>query len=131
MLRRWRDTLKVPIGLAEAGWDGGCCGAEHGGSAKWDGCRSGLHAVGFCLGGEHALCLVAVALAFAVFLVGVLDGDVLVHEILVVHVGDGVVGGFEIAVGDETVAFGEVGLVAGDLVDCISMMRRVVRGGAR
>lgn len=125
MLRGWRYTLKVPIGLAEAGWYRRCCSAEHGWSAKWDGCRSGLHAVGFRLCGEHALCLVAVALAFAVFLEGVLDGDVLVHKVLVVHVGDGVVGGFEIAVRDEAVAFGEVGFVARDLVDCISMMRRL------
>ena len=55
------------------------------------------------------------AFALAVLLVGVLDGDVFVHEVLVVHVGDGVVGGFEVGVGDEAVAFGEVGFVAGDL----------------
>ena len=71
--------------------------------------------MGFGLGGEHALGLVAVALAFAVLFVGVLDGDFFVHEILAIHVGNGIVGGLEIGEGDETVAFGEVGFVAGNL----------------
>ena len=106
MLCRRRYALKVSVGLAEACWERWCCSAEHRGSANWDRCRCGLHAVGFCLCGEHAFGLVAVALALTVFLVGVLDGDVLVHEVLVVHVGNGVVGRFEVAVGDEAVAFG-------------------------
>jgi hypothetical protein len=68
-----------------------------------------------CLGGEHALSDVAMAFALAVLLVGILHADVLVHEVLAVHVGDGVVGGLEGGVGDEAVALGEPGLVAGDL----------------
>jgi hypothetical protein len=67
------------------------------------------------LGGEHAFCFVAMALAFAIFLISILHADVLVHKVLAVHVGDGIVGGFEGGVGDESVALGEAGLVARDL----------------
>jgi hypothetical protein len=74
--------------------------------------------VGFCLCSEHSLCLIAVAVAFAVLLVGVLDRDVLIHEVLVMHVGDRVVGGLKVGVGYEAVAFGEIGFVAGDLEKC-------------
>ena len=70
--------------------------------------------MGFRLRGEHALCFVAVALALAVFLIGVLHADVLVHEVLAVHVGYGIIGGFEVGVGDKAVAFGEGSFVAGD-----------------
>lgn len=55
------------------------------------------------------------SLALAVLLVRVLHADILVHEVLGVHVCDGVVGGLEVGVGDEAVAFGEAGFVAGDL----------------
>lgn len=79
------------------------------------------------LGGEHALGLVAVALAFAVFFVGVLDRDFFVHEVLAVHIGDGFIGGFEVGEGYEAVPFGEVGIVAGDLglrlVRCVAWER--------
>lgn len=67
------------------------------------------------LGGQHALGVVAVSLALAVLLVGVLDADVLVHEELAVHVVDGVVAGLEGAVADEAVALAEPVVVAGDL----------------
>lgn len=55
------------------------------------------------------------SLALAVFLVCVLHRDVFVHEELPVHVGDGVVGGFEVGVGYESVALGQSGFVARDL----------------
>lgn len=67
------------------------------------------------LSGKSTLCLVTVALALAVLLVGVLDADLLVQEVLAVHVADGVVGGVEVGEGDETVALGQVGLVASNL----------------
>lgn len=57
------------------------------------------------LGGEESLRLVAVTLALAVFLVGVLNRDFLVHEVLTVHGFDGFIGGFEGVVGDEAVTF--------------------------
>jgi len=57
-----------------------------------------------------------VALALAVLLVGVLDADVLVHEVLAVHVRDGVIGGLEVGVGHEAVVLREAVLgVARDL----------------
>ena len=74
--------------------------------------------MGFCLCSEHSLCLISVAVAFAVLLVRVLYRDVLVHEVLVMHVGDCVVGGLEVRVGYEAVAFGEIGFVASDLERC-------------
>ena len=64
---------------------------------------------------EGSLGGVAVALAFAVFLVGVLHRDFLVHKILTVHVGNGIVAVFEGGKGDEAVALAEVGFVARDL----------------
>merc|ERR1712225_151603 len=63
---------------------------------------------------EHTLRLITVSLALAVLLVRVLHGDVLVHQVLAVHVCDGVVGGLEAGVRDEAVAFREAGLVACD-----------------
>lgn len=55
------------------------------------------------------------ALTLAVLLVGVLDGDFLVHEVLAVHVGNGGIRVFERGEGDEAVALGKIGLVASDL----------------
>jgi hypothetical protein len=75
----------------------------------------GNDVVFFRLAGKLTLGGVAVALSFAVFFVCVLHADFFVHQVLAVHVGDGVVGGFEVGVGDEAVAFGERGFVAGDL----------------
>lgn len=74
------------------------------------------------LGGEGALGLVAVPLALAVLLVRVLHRDLLVHEVLAVHVGDGVVARLEGAEADEAVAFAEVGVVAGDLVEAMLLV---------
>ena len=67
------------------------------------------------LGGEHSFGLVAMSFAFAVFLVGVLHGDLLVHEILAVHIGDGRVGGLKVPERHEPVALGEVVIIARDL----------------
>jgi hypothetical protein len=53
--------------------------------------------------------------SFAIFLVGVLDRDFLVHEVLAVHVGYGVVRGFEVGEGDEAIAFGEIAIVSRNL----------------
>ena len=75
----------------------------------------GDNVVFLCLGGEHALCFITMALALPVLLVGILYADVLVHQILTVHVGDGVVRGLEVGVGHEAVTLGQASLVAGDL----------------
>ena len=91
-------------------WHAAADGAAHG-----YGCGRGLDAVGFGLCGEHALGLVAMSLAFAVLFVRILYRYFLVHEVLAVHICNGVVRSFEVGIGDEAVAFGESGLVAGYL----------------
>lgn len=53
---------------------------------------------------EHTFGFITVSLAFAIFLVRVLDRDFFVHEILTVHVGDCFVRGLEIGKGDEAIA---------------------------
>ena len=58
------------------------------------------------LGSQHSLGLVSVTLALAVLLECKLNGDGLVHEVLTVHGFNGLVGGFEGIIRDETVAFG-------------------------
>ena len=68
-----------------------------------------------CLGRQHSLGLIAVSFTLTIFLVGVLNRNLLVHKILAVHVLDGFVGGLEIGERDETVPLGKVGIVAGDL----------------
>jgi hypothetical protein len=64
------------------------------------------------LGGEFALGLVAVALALAVLLVGVLDRDGLAEQVLAVHGGAGGVAGLERVEADKAVALGDVVVVA-------------------
>jgi len=91
-------------------------GARQAQQLRRHGLLLGDDAVGLGLGGQHALRGVAVALALAVLLVGVLDADVLVHEVLAVHVRDGVIGGLEVGVGHEAVVLREAVLgVARDL----------------
>jgi hypothetical protein len=69
-------------------------------------------------GGQGTLCSVSVAFSLAVLLESVLDGDFLVHEVLAVHVCDGIVRGFEGGEGYESVALCEIGIVASHLEDC-------------
>lgn len=66
-------------------------------------------------GSQSTLCGVSVTLSLAILLEGILDGDLLVHEVLAVHVCDGVVGCFEGGEGNESVALCEIGVVAGHL----------------
>jgi hypothetical protein len=54
------------------------------------------------------------SLTLPILLICILHADILIHEILGVHVCNGVVGSFEVGVGDEAVAFGEAGFIAGD-----------------
>jgi hypothetical protein len=60
--------------------------------------------MGFGLSREHSLRLVTMSLTLAVLLVGVLHRDLFVHEVLTVHVGDGVVGRLEIGERHEPIA---------------------------
>lgn len=79
------------------------------------GLHCGSHAVGLRLLGQHALCFVAVAGSLAVFLVGVLHGDLLAHHVLAVHVRDGGIRGVEVGVGNKAVPLRDVEFIAGDL----------------
>ncbi len=91
--------------IEHCGWGGGDGAVKK--ELRWHLLRFGEDVVLLCLRGEHAFCFVAVSLSFSVLLVGVLDGDVFVHEVLPVHVRNRVVRGFECAIGDEAVAFTE------------------------
>jgi hypothetical protein len=58
---------------------------------------------------------VSVTFSLAVLFECVLDSDFLVHEVLTVHVCDGIVRGFEGGEGNESIALCEIGVIAGDL----------------
>lgn len=64
---------------------------RYGGNTHRKGLGLDADIIRLCLTGESALSFVAVALALAILLVGVLDADVLVHEILAVHIGNSVI----------------------------------------
>lgn len=68
------------------------------------------------LGGKRTLRSVTVAFTLAVLLVGVLDANLLVHEVLSVHVLDSFIRGLECTKRDKTVALGQVAVVARDLL---------------
>lgn len=67
------------------------------------------------LGSKLALGLVAVALALAVLLVGVLDGDGLAEEVLAVHSGHGSIASLEGVKTNEAIALGDVVVIAHDV----------------
>lgn len=109
-----------------AGSDHGCRRLEE---MLWQRLDGRCDAVGLGLLRKHALGLVAVALALAVLLVGVLDRDLLAHHVLAVHAGNGGVRRVEVAVGDEAVALAHVVLVAcnlGRLCQLAELAKRVV-----
>jgi hypothetical protein len=87
----------------------------------------GLDVVFLGLSSEHTLGFVTVTLAFAVLFEGVLDGYLLVHQVLSIHVGDGVVGSFEVGEGYKAEALGETSVIASDLEDMRQLM--VLDGG--
>lgn len=70
------------------------------------------------LSSKHTLCFVSMPLSLAVFLVGVLDANILVHEVLAIHVVDGIVTGIETAVADETVSLAQPIIVSCHLRGC-------------
>lgn len=67
------------------------------------------------LGGELALRLVAVPVALAVLLEGVLHGDLVAEDVLAVEVVNGGVAALKVAEADEAEALAAAGVVAGDL----------------
>lgn len=64
---------------------------------------------------QHPFCRITVPLAFTVLLVGVLNRNLLIHEILPVHVGDSSVRRLEIGKGHKTISFGHVLFISGNL----------------
>lgn len=56
---------------------------------------------------QSSLGLVSVSLSLPILLVGILNRDVFIHDILAVHVRDGGVGGFEIRIRDKSVTLTE------------------------
>jgi hypothetical protein len=63
------------------------------------------NSVSLGLFGEHTFGFVSVSLALAILFIGILDCDLLGHDVLIVHTGDGCIRGLKVAVGDETIAF--------------------------
>ena len=72
----------------------------------WQRLNSRRNSVSLCLFREQPLGFVSVSLALSVLLVRILYCDLLAHNVLVVHIGDGRIRGLEIAVRDEAVALG-------------------------
>lgn len=67
------------------------------------------------LGGKHALSVVSVAFALAILLVGVLNRDLLVSEVLAVHVLDRLVRRLEVGEGNKSVTLGKAIVVVSNL----------------
>jgi hypothetical protein len=80
--RRVHHVRKTPVVAVHHGRADGS-----GKELWWKWLDGDLDVVLSCLGGEHALRLVAMPLALTVFLICVLHRYFLVHEILAVHVG--------------------------------------------
>lgn len=60
---------------------------------------------------ERTLCCVTMPLALTILLVSVLDNNFLVHQVLSMQVGDGIVRGLEVGVADEAIALAQVRLI--------------------
>lgn len=73
-------------------WRG--CLEEMGGKGLHRGCNT----VGLCLFCEQTLCVVAVARALSILLVGILHGYLLALHVLAMHIRDGCVRGIEVGV---------------------------------
>lgn len=70
-----------------------------------------------CLCGEQPFGLVAMTLALPVLLVGVLNRNLLIHEILSVEIGNGFIRSLEVGEGHEAIALGQVGVISGNLTN--------------
>jgi hypothetical protein len=115
-LYRWWNGLVTPVGRSKSDRSGGRLShAPKHWAAEGNGGGSGLDTVGFSLSGKHSFRLVTVSLTLSVLLVRVLDRDLLVHEVLAVHVGNGIIGRFKVGERNEPIALGQVRFVAGHL----------------
>ena len=58
------------------------------------------------LSSEHPFGLITMSFPLAIFLEGVLDRGLLIHQVLAMHVVDSIVGCFKVGKGDESIALG-------------------------
>jgi len=91
------------------------CGGRRVEELCWQRLACRLNIVLARLRGKQSFGLVAMTLALAVLLVGVLDRDLLIHEILSVEIGNGFIRSLEVGEGHETITLGQVGIISGDL----------------
>ena len=75
----------------------------------------GLDIVLLRLSSQKSFCFIAMPLILSVFLVCILNRDLLVHKKLAVEVGNCIIGRFKIRERYESIPLREVGLVASDL----------------
>jgi hypothetical protein len=64
---------------------------------------------------QRSLGLITMSLSLAILLVGILYGNLLVHKVLVVHIGNGRVGGFKIGKGHEPITLGKIIVIPSNL----------------
>lgn len=57
---------------------------------------------------KSSLCIIAMTLAFAIFLICVLYGNLFIHEILTIHIRNRCIRAVKVGERDEAVAFREV-----------------------
>ena len=81
-----------------------------------------LDVVFACLSCQHTLRLITVTLSLSILLVSVLYTDLLVHEILSVHVRDRIIGSVEVCERDKSVALGQVRIIACNLDELLSLI---------
>jgi hypothetical protein len=100
-------------------------------SARWhcpkhlcngDGCALRLYSMSPGLCSKSPLGIIAMTLAFAVFLVCVLYRHLFVHEILTIHIRNRCIRAVKVSERDKAVAFREVRFIAGNLVGEVSFI---------
>jgi hypothetical protein len=67
------------------------------------------------LRGQRSLGLITMSLSLAILFVGILHGNLLVHEVLAIHISNGSVGGLEIGKGDESITLGQIVVIPSNL----------------
>lgn len=67
------------------------------------------------LRGQRSLGLITMSLSLAILFVRILHGNLLIHEVLAVHIGNCCVRGLEIGKGDESIALGQIVVIPSNL----------------
>jgi hypothetical protein len=98
-LHWWWNSLEISVGLREASRSHGSL-RRHTAKHRWrtnrNGGRGRLNTVGLCLSSKQSFSRVTVPLTLSVLLIRVLDGYLLIHQVLTVHVCNGVIRGFKV-----------------------------------